>query len=924
MVVKQFTLICLFILLTGFGLSAQSVIKGNLKDTVNYKPMAYSAVALLRYQDSTMVKFVWVNDKDAFRFDNLQQDTYYLQITRPTFADYFEKIVLGMEVEKDLGTIVMISKSNLLKEVLIKEKSNAIRIKGDTTEFLVDSFLTNKNANVEDLLKKLPGIQVDKDGKIMAQGQEVKKVLVDGEEFFGEDPTVATRNLRADNVEKVQVFDKKSEQATFSGIDDGVKEKTINLQLKEDAKKGYFGKVSVGAGTDQRYENDAMVNMFKNKRKFSAYGAMSNTNKTRLSWDDANKFGGGNGDNYEVDDASGYMYFYSTGDNMNFDGVGIPQTWYTGVHYSDKVLGDRHNYALNITRKDLSTEGLDRNNTKYILPDTLYYVNQLKNVINQRMQTAMSGSYEWKVDSFSTLKFKLSIKEGQNISKVFTLADNLNENNELVNSNIRTNTYDTRNQNENSSLSWNRKFRTTGRSLTMQFNQTFTKNTGEEFVQSIVNLYDTSGAIFSSNVIDQKKVTNALTNTYSGKGTYTEPLSKYWFISGDYDVTATLSTSDRNTNAKQNGEYTLHVDSLSNNLDYDILVNKGGLAIRYVKKKLNISFGAKTSYTDMRQTEISTNKTFNQYFFNLFPSASFNYKPKTTANLNFGYNGSTRQPSVQQIQPIQDNSNPLDIYIGNPDLEQSFRNSFNFSYNTYKPISGQSFYTSAQFSFTEDDFTSFDQVDNYGRKTHKTVNVDGNSSFWGVAYYYFSIKKYHLRFGSNLNPYVSTNVNYINGLKNTNKSQRIGFGQNMSYELEKKAEFTVDADWTFNNGTSSLRPDVVTRYWLQTYTLYAKLFLPSKFELNADCAFNIRQKTSDFDNDVNVIMLNAGVSKKFLKSEALVAGISAYDLLNQNLGFDRNVSSNYINEHTYTVLKRYILFTLTWNFTKGAVEQDED
>ncbi len=186
----------------------------------------------------------------------------------------------------------MIPKSKLLAEVIVKSGS-PIRIKGDTTVYTADSFKVREGANVEELLRRLPGIQVDKDGKITAMGERVTKVLVDGEEFFGSDPGIATKNLRADIVKEVEVFDKKSDQAEFTGIDDGVKDKTINLKLKDDKKKGYFGKIEAGGGLKDKYNNSIMLNAFKGKRKIAAYGIMSNTGKTNLDWEDANNYGGG-------------------------------------------------------------------------------------------------------------------------------------------------------------------------------------------------------------------------------------------------------------------------------------------------------------------------------------------------------------------------------------------------------------------------------------------------------------------------------------------------------------------------------------------------------------------------------------------------------------------------------------------------------
>jgi hypothetical protein len=215
-----------------------SILKGVLQDTSDFKSVAYASILAINPADSVLLKYTLASDKGVFELKGLPPVKIRLLITRPGFADYEDFVTLSEGQITDVGVINMLSKSTLLKEVIIKDRVDAIRIKGDTTEFLVDSFLTNKNANVEDLMKRLPGIQVDKDGKITAQGKEVKKVLVDGEEFFGDDPTIATKNIKATQVESVQVFDKKSDQATISGIDDGIKEKTINLKLKRMLKKG--------------------------------------------------------------------------------------------------------------------------------------------------------------------------------------------------------------------------------------------------------------------------------------------------------------------------------------------------------------------------------------------------------------------------------------------------------------------------------------------------------------------------------------------------------------------------------------------------------------------------------------------------------------------------------------------------------------
>lgn len=921
---SRFLILLTLLLSVSLVYAQKAKISGSIADTINYKPMAYSSISLVRQSDSVLVAHQWATDEANFTFKDVQPGEYILQITRPTFADYEEKISLKENEEKNLGTIVLVSKANLLKEIIIQEKKNAITIKGDTTEYLVDSFLTNKASNVEDLLKKLPGIQVDKNGKITAQGQEVKKVLVDGEEFFGSDPTIATQNIRAENVEAVQVFDKKSDQAAFTGIDDGEKNKTINLKLKEDAKKGYFGKASAAEGRDEkgerRYEYDAMVNAFKNKRKFSVYGATSNTNKTQLNWEDREKFLGG-GSNMVVDDVNGMMYTYYDGGG-DFNGVGVPRTMYYGAFFSDKLKEDKHALVFNASHKEMQVDGFNNNYTKYILPDTLYYNNQYNTINNHKLMNNASGRYELKIDSLTTMKVNVTSSQSSFNNESIYSTENLNGNAELVNSNNRNQLTKGENSSFVSKINFNKKFRKKGRSLASEFEYNYNSSKSDGFLKSETRFFNPDGTVQSASIIDQKKINNSDVNMVRGNVVYTEPLSEKWFVVTDYDIRSTVNRSERFTYEKNgNNEYADALDSLSNSLRYDILVNKGGLALKYNGKKLIYSFGGKASYTDLGQRDLITDALRTQYFFNLFPSASIQYKVRSNSSFGINYSGSTRQPTLQQIQPLLDNTNPLDVYVGNPNLEQSFSNNINLSYNNYKALSGQSFYTSASYSFTQNDFTSYDIVDEQGRKVHQTVNVDGNKSASIWSNYWFKIKSIDLGVSQNVNGSYSLNNNYINGQSNLNTNYSGSYGLNFYYDIEEKIEAYIGGDWTYNRSLSSLRSDVKTEYWIQSYNASASVKLPLQFKIGSEVEMNIRQRTSDFDRDLNNVLWNAFISKGFFPKEKLLLKFSVTDLLNQNIGFRRTANSNYINENTYTVLRRYALISLTWNFSKGGANE---
>jgi len=314
------------LLLTGAlsSYAQSSTIKGQITDSVDKKTAANAVISLLRKSDSILVRFTRAGKDGQFTLDNIKSGSYILMATHPFMGDYFDTLRVEAGSTKELGKVYMTPKTKLLAEVILKT-GTPIRIKGDTTVYTADSFKVRAGANVEELLRRLPGIQVDKDGKITAMGEQVKKVLVDGEEFFGSDPGIATKNLRADAVKEVEVFDKKSDQAEFTGIDDGVKDKTINLKMK--TKKGYFGKVEAGGGLKDKYNNSAMFNSFQNKRKLAAYGIMSNTGQTNLDWQDAQNYGGNDNMSSGMTEDGGMWVSMSGDGDDNFWGGrnGIPR-----------------------------------------------------------------------------------------------------------------------------------------------------------------------------------------------------------------------------------------------------------------------------------------------------------------------------------------------------------------------------------------------------------------------------------------------------------------------------------------------------------------------------------------------------------------------------------------------------------------------
>ncbi len=904
------------LLLTGMVHRAygQASISGSVKDTIDFKSVTYATVMAIKASDSTLLDYTRIGEDGKFRLVKVTPGKIRLLVVRPGFADYEDFLQLDSNQQVDVGTINMISKTHLLKEVIVKDKLEAIRIKGDTTEFLVDSFLTNRNANVEELMKRLPGIQVDKDGKITAQGKEVKKVLVDGEEFFGDDPTIATKNLKATQVESVQVFDQKSTQAAVTGIDDGEKQRTINLKLKEDAKRGYFGKLSGAYGTQNRYEHEAMINRFNKKQKVSAYAAMSNTNKTSLNWEDNQKFGGSDNVEFFMDEdgSSSTTYYYD-----DFGNSGIPQTWYAGAHYSDKKLNDKHSYGLNLSYKNMTSVGTVSNFTKYLLPDTSYFNTDFSNSRQSKNGTRISGRYDWAIDSLTTVKFTFGMGQSRFTDNDQYRSENRSETQNLVNSNDRTTSTDGNDDNYKSGLSYIRKFATQGRSLMLNLSQEYISTVQATMLNSDVRFY-TNDSTFTSTLIDQRKTNEAKSNKYGVTVNYTEPFGKKYFLVTDYSFNVSDENSTKLTLKKSGGgDYIQLVDSLSSDFKYHVAAHRGGASLKYQDKKLTLSLGGRISYTDWKQNNYLLQTTQTRSFTNYFPAARFSYKVGTSSSLELNYNGRTKQPTIQQIQPLIDNTNPLSISLGNNNLVQSFSNSYTLRFNRYKPLTGSGIWSSVTFTHTNNDFVTKSDVTSDGKRTFQTINMNGNYSLGGSLYHYFSIKKYLLSINSNFGFSHGVGHNVVNGLNNANTNNNIRFGIDLNRDKEDKYYISLRPEYNYVSSVSSLRSDVVTDYWIQTYDVYMMFYLPKKYSLEFDMTTNIRQKTKDFNQNVNTTIINIDVTKKIGKNDQWLLGIGVRDLLNQNLGFYRSATTNFISENVRTVLKRYILFSLTYNFNSA-------
>jgi outer membrane receptor protein involved in Fe transport len=758
---------------------------------------------------------------------------------------------------------------------------------------------------------------VDKSGQITAMGERVKKVLVDGEEFFGSDPGIATKNLRADAVQEVQVFDKKSDQAEFTGIDDGVRDKTINLKMKKMA--GYFGKVELGGGLKDKYDNSAMANFFQNKRKVAGYGIMSNTGQTNLDWQDAQNYGGGpeNMMTGMTDDGGMFISISNGDENYGSGRNGIPRNWNAGFHYSNKFHKEKNSFNSGYKYSKVISPGETRTYSQTFLPDTSWSNNSISKNYTSTSKHAFNMTVEFNLDSNNSLKWTSRVNNNSTNSRVNYHSETLDDQSMFINNSTRNSNTNTDKNNVTSSLLWRHKFKKLARTLSINTDFGWTRTKSNGLLYSLNNFYD-HGVLAERDTTDQENINDNISNTISTKIAYTEPLKKDFFLELSYGLSYANSKIDRLVYIQNiNGKYEEPVDSLSNRFVFNNTQNTPGINFRLNKKKYSFSFGSSVSFNHFEQKNLTLNTITNYNFVNFIPRASYNYKIKPNENLRVNYSGSTQAPSPEQLQPTRVNTDPLNIYVGNPDLKQSFRNNFNVGYNFYNVLKEKNLYTNLSFNVTDNAFVQSSTISDNGKRTYKTVNADGVYSLNFYSDYGFKIKNTKWRTGIGPTFNMNRRIEYINGFKSINSTKGYGLNININQYVPDKMNAYISAELAWNDSKASVNSKANADYWqVEIYGSLNKTI--KKWTIGSDLSYEARQKDPRFPQKNNFTRLNASVTKRFLKDDKFEIRFQVNDILNENRGYDRNFSSYSYTETFYNTLRRFWLLTATWNISKNG------
>jgi len=889
------------------GFTQSMKVTGTVYDTAGVKKLENVSVMAVRLKDSLLLKFTRTNSEGSFELTDFAPDTFNLIIEHPGLDPKSYFIFGNSEnAEIEIPIIKLNPPSQQLDEVVIFANKSAIYFVGDTLRYVADSFNVAENAVVEDLLKKLPGIKVEDDGSITSQGQDIEQVLVDGDEFFGSDPTIATRNLGAKGIETVDVYEKDREGASI-GDDD--KMQVMDLKLKDDAKKGYFGKLSgasdFGLFEDNPfYEGEFLYNNFNKKRKISVFALTSNTPKSNFGFGDAAKFGLDN-------ERNGNWWDQSSSANTS----GIPRTLKTGLYYSDKI-GKTGKINVNYSYYESQLNAVSRSQSSYFLSDTSYRTVDSVD-LNERTQShRINLAYKTNLDSLTTIEIKPSFRFDAATDSSSTRNSFFGQNNDQSLKTSIFNSNDSKGFSSESEFRVIRKFKKPKRELKAEYYLKTSDNETESTLENTSNYYL---PIPSDSIIEQDKTNANQSLNQSGILTYTEPISKYIKLQVEYLYQNNKSTQE--IFAKDRLNNNVLIDDLSNNFDNVRIQNRGTAILSYQNFKHTFKAGLGYRNIMIDNRNLITDSLITQNINNLLPQFRYQFKPSQGTRLNIRYNTRSDQPSINDLQPVQDNTNPNAIQIGNPDLEPNYVHSINISFNTWKALSGRYIWSGLRATYTDNAFANSTSYDDYGRTISQTTNVDGNVSSSIFAGAGFPILNRKIEFEPNLVGTYMKYTNFIDGEENITQNSMISGGLDIQFNFDS-LEFSIGNNYSYTNPESSLSAFSNQPYSTQRYTGRVEWRIKGGFKIKADANYSINKgRSQGFDQ--NIFVINTELSKSFLKTENLILAINANDILNQNINLIREVNGNVITDNFTTIISRYFLMRLTYKFNNNKTKEDD-
>lgn len=874
------------------------------------------------------------NDQGKFTLALVPPGDYTLMISFLGFTE-FRKAVQVTRRNLDLGELRLVEAAIELGQVQVVGQAAQAVNKGDTLQFNASAFKTNPDASAEDLTRKVPGIVVE-NGRVQAQGEDVREVLVDGKPFFGNDPAAALRNLPAEVIDKIQVFDRQSEQDAFSGFNSGQTTKAINIVTRQDRRNGSFGRLFAGYGTDDRYQAGGSVNQFKGDLRFTLLGQFNNINEQNFSSEDlsgVNQGGGGRGrgGSWGGGGMGGGMGVGGWGESNDFivdQRQGIARTNAVGLNFSDtwgKKFKLSGSYFINqgniFSEQDLKRE-LVSSRTDF----TQFYVesNQANSQnVNHRLNLRVE--YEINKNNSLLIQPRLSIQDSEGTQ--FIEAENKTSLARLNDSKTDFATglgaFNFSNQ-----ILWRHRFTKAGRTFSAEINHTERKQDGESRLFALNNSY---GRFLRADTIDQENLLGSRGTTLSGNLNYTEPLSKTSGLQFSYNISNQNDESDRKNfdlDPLGNG-YTFLNEGLSNVTGSVFLTQRGGMGIRGGSEKLQFNLNTNAQWVAQEANQqYPTELNIRRNYFNLLPFAFFKYDFTKQKSIRFFGRAYTNLPSISQLQEVVDNSSPLRLRTGNPELLQSLGYSLSLRYSAANPAKSTVLFAALSSTINRNQITNSTLIaeeDSYlaggvlfprGGQLVVPVNLNGNWNIRSFATYGFPLKKIRSNANLSLNASYQEQPGMVNKRLNTNETTTLGLGLSVTSNISENVDFTLSSRSNWNQALSSLNPTLNTIFRNQQFEARINLILPGKLTLRTSLVSQAFRGLGDGFNQ-DFILWSGSVGKKFLKKDKGELSLVVFDLLRQNVSIQRNVTELFIEDAQTLVLQQY--FMLRFNYRLSAL-----
>ncbi len=914
-------LIVIGLLFSSAGVVAQSTasISGKLVDTVAKQSMKDASVTVLGVRDSSIEAYSLTRPDGTFSVSGIPFGDMLVRINFQGYETFTRRLSFSKNnTAVNLGTIYLKQAANDLGMVTVTQ--SPIQMKKDTLEVNASAFKTKPNAVTEDLLKKIPGMEVDKDGNVKAQGEQVQRILVDGKKFFGDDPKMATKNLPPDIIDKIQIFDALSDQSAFTGFDDGNRVKTINITTRKDKRRGYFGKASTGFGANTEeglYDNSFNLSRMNGDQQITLLGQGNNTNKQNFTIKDILGSLGGGGLGGAVNRGGAGM-----------GGGGLVNTWAGGANFKDtwgrktQVSGS---YFYNDQRTYREQNSYAQTLTQ--TPDSSIFTRSYQSSATHNKNHRIDLNIEHQFDSSNSLIVRPNIsfqqtntESGQtNVSYGSGKGGSLVDISNSVFRTTRTNT----GYNASIDATFRHRFAKRGRTFSLNLNLGHNTNNGSGTNNSVTHTFANFNRPERVDTINQVYNSNPETRSISTTVSYTEPIDKHQLIELNYNYSGNRNTSGKHTYNynKVSDNYDLPVVNLSNIFENTYQASRFSLNYRIQNAKMNFSIGSGLQLGNRSSHNLTKDSTLAQDYVNLSPTANFSYAFSKTRNLRFFYNGRTGQPGIDQLQPVVDNSNPLNIKVGNPDLKQQFTHSFRMLYNSYDAANGKLIFATVNASVVEHDIENATTLLANGGQMVKPVNLDGTYNINGFFNYGFQMKSPKSNMNLRANLSGSQSQTLINGLSNYTRNHSLGGTIAWTTNLKDNFDMNFFYTSTYTMARYTLKPEQDNNTLTQEATTEATYYTRNGWILSADFAYTYSSGRSTGFN-TSIPLWNVSLSKQMLKNKAGELKFYVFDLLNQNVALTRQVTGTGWQDVRNKILTRYFMISFTYNLRRfGAGSQ---